>query len=350
MQQDRVPPLMLLALELTRACPLACKHCRAASVNRPLPGQLTTDEIFLILKNIAARYKPILILTGGEPLLRSDLEVIVKGATALGFKPVLAPCGLGFDYDKAKKLKDWGIERISLSIDGATAKTHDFLRGVDGAFGAVVEAARAAKAAGLPFQVNTTIFSGNVDEIKKIMKLAIELGAVAFHPFMLVPAGRGKKFWSESLTPEQYERALEEVADISKDLPMPIKPTCAPQFARIVRQKKIKPSASERMSRGCLAGVGFAFISSLGKIQTCGFLEVEIGDVRKSDYDFLSIWDDAPIFVKLRKKDNYKGRCGVCSFWNVCGGCRARSFGALDDYMEEDPLCIYKPGGANEVE
>lgn len=345
MQRDKVPTLMLLALELTRACPLSCKHCRAASVNRPLPDELTTDEIISILRNIATRYKPILILTGGEPLLRGDLEVIIKEAKALGFRPVLAPCGLGFDYDIAKKLKEWGIERISLSIDGATAKTHDFLRGVNGAFDSVKEAARAARAAGLPFQVNTTIFSGNAGELGEIMKLATELGAVAFHPFMMVPAGRGKNFWTESLTPEQYERALEEVAEISKNSAIPIKPTCGPQFARILKQRKIKLVGSERMTRGCLAGVGFAFVSSLGRVQTCGFLEVEVGDVRKNRHNFLSIWDEAPIFVALRDEVNYKGRCGACEFWNICGGCRARSFGTIGDFMDEDPLCVYEPRG-----
>lgn len=345
MHKERIPPLMLLALELTRSCPLSCKHCRAASVNHVLSDELKTDEVLLILKNIATRYKPILILTGGEPLLRDDLETIIKEAKALGFRPVLAPCGLGFDYNIAKRLKELGIERISLSIDGATAKTHDFLRGVSGAFDSVKEAARSANAIGLPFQVNTTIFSGNVSEIKEILKLATELGAVAFHPFMLVPAGRGKNFWAESLTPEQYERSLIEIAEISRDSPIPIKPTCGPQFARILKQKRIKPTGFERVTRGCLAGVGFAFISSLGKVQTCGFLEVEVGDIRKNNYDFLSIWDEALIFVALRDKENYKGRCGVCEFWDVCGGCRARSFGALGDFMDEDPLCVYEPRG-----
>jgi len=349
MSQDSAFPLMLLALELTRACPLSCKHCRAASVDEPLPDELSTEEVLSLLGNIALRYRPILILTGGEPLLRDDLETIVRTAKELGFRPVLAPCGVGFDREMAARLKDWGIERISLSVDGAKAETHDFLRGADGAFDSVLAAARAAKDEGLPFQVNTTIFSGNVDEVRGILNLAIELGAVAFHPFMLVPAGRGKEFWGESLAPDEYERALAGVANLSEGSPIPFKPTCAPQFARIIRQRHIKPFGAERMSRGCLAGMGFAFVSSVGKVQTCGFLEVEVGDLRKSGFDFLSIWDEAPIFVALRDKANYKGRCGDCPFWRVCGGCRARAYAAFGDYMEEDPLCVYEPGGNDEA-
>ncbi len=336
---------MLLALELTRACPLSCKHCRAASVDEPLPDELTTDEIVSLFNNIATRYKPIVILTGGEPLLRSDLEQIVRTAKALGFRPVLAPCGIGFDAKTAERLKAWGIERISLSIDGATAETHDFLRGSDGAFESVLSAAGAAREAGLPFQVNTTVFSGNADEIERILKLAVELGAVAFHPFMLVPAGRGREFWNESLTPDEYERALEKVASLSVSSPIPLKPTCAPQFARIIAQKHMKPRGTERMTRGCLAGMGFAFVSSLGKVQTCGFLELEIADLRDVGFDFLSVWDEAPVFVKLRDRANYKGRCGKCPFWKVCGGCRARAYAVSDDFLDEDPLCVYDPGG-----
>jgi len=320
----------LIALELTRRCPLKCKHCRADASDTDWENELHLDEVKSILSKIASEIKPIIILTGGEPLLRHDIFEIAEYGTTLGLHMVLATCGQDLTTETVDKLRSSGIRRLSFSIDGATADSHDQFRGIVGAFEKTVAASKKALAGDLPFQINTTVTAQNAGDIEAIAHLAISLGAVSFHPFLLVPTGRAKKLKGSEMSAKQYEEILERIYNLSQNSTLDIKPTCAPHYFRI---------ANITNSRGCLAGYGFAFISHIGKIQTCGFLDVECGDLRTNDYDFMKIWMESEIFQKLRKQENYKGSCGSCGCYNVCGGCRARAHEINGDYLAEEPYC-----------
>jgi AdoMet-dependent heme synthase len=341
----------LIAWEVTRSCNLNCRHCRAAARFGPYCGELTTEECFAVLDNVATFCKPIMILTGGEPMLREDIWDIASYGTSLGLRMVMAPCGQLVTEETAARMLDCGIQRISLSIDGATAESHDAFRRVDGAFDAVIEAAKNARAAGLEFQINTTVTKQNIGELERILDLAIEIGAAAHHPFLLVPTGRGKELADQELPPEEYERVLNWIYERREALPLQFKPTCAPHYYRILRQREREQGRSvtpethglDAMSKGCMGGQSFAFISHVGKVQICGFLDTECGDLREEKMDFHKIWTTSEVFLEMRDLDGYHGRCGRCEYRRVCGGCRARAFAATGDYLAEEPFCVYEP-------
>lgn len=355
---DSRPPPALIAWELTRSCPLRCVHCRAAAGVGPFPGEFTTAEAFRLLDDIATFARPILILTGGEPMLRPDFLEIARGAAERGMRPVAAPCGALVDEAACRAMKEAGMARISLSIDGATAASHDGFRGVRGAFEQVVAAARAARAAGLEFQVNTTVTRRNVGDLPAIRSLAVEVGAAAFHPFLLVPTGRASTMADDGLPPDEYERVLGWLADLRADGRIDQKVTCAPHYNRIVRQRDAaarRPPAqagevpprpgphAARPSIGCMGGQQFAFISHVGIVRICGFLDAPAGDLRANGMDFRSIWLDSPLFAEMRNRAGYRGRCGICEYRNVCGGCRARAYAMTGDYLGEEPFCTHRP-------
>ncbi len=331
----------LIAWEVTRSCVLACKHCRAAAQTTPYPDELTTEECYRLLDNIASFAKPIMILTGGEPMLRADIYEIAAYAHKLELPVVMAPCGMLVDDETAIKIKDCGIRRISISLDGATAESHDAFRGVDGAFAGAIAAIEAAKRVGLSFQINTTITQHNLHELAAIRDLSKELGAAVFNPFLLVPTGRGKDLADQEISAEQYEQSLHWLADERDKSEIDIRVTCAPHYQRILRQNGCDVSA--HAAKGCMGGQSFAFISHRGKVQICGFLDTECGNVRKADYNFQKIWDTSPVFLQMRDPDGYHGRCGYCEFRKVCGGCRARAFAFTGDYLAEEPFCLYEP-------
>ncbi len=341
----------LIAWEVTKRCPLNCRHCRASSSDREFAGEFTREECFRVLENIASFAKPIIILTGGEPMARSDIYEIAEYGTKLGLRMVMAPCGLLMDRENTRTMKESGIMRISLSIDGADRKTHDSFRQIDGAFDAVLNAARIAREEGLEFQINSTITKLNCSQIDGMLRLAIDLGAVGFHPFLLVPTGRGSDLADYEIDPQEYENVLTWIYERSLDAPIQLKPTCAPHYYRIFRQKErekgdrvaVETHGLSAMTKGCLGGQSFAFISNTGRVQICGFLEEKAGDVRENAYDFRTIWETSPLFLKMRDVDGYNGRCGICEYRRVCGGCRARAFATTGDYLDEEPYCVYRP-------
>jgi AdoMet-dependent heme synthase len=348
----------LIAWELTRSCTLSCRHCRAAAERGPYTGELTLAEIRQTIDNIAgAGYNPIMILTGGEPLLRPDILDIIRHARAAGLRPVLATCGALLTPERARDLRAAGIERISISIDGPDAASHDAFRGVPGAFDAALRGMEAARAAGLGFQVNTTVTRGNADQLEDILGLAVRLGAEAFHPFLLVPTGRGREMEAESLDAEAYERVLHRIYELRDTTPIPFKPTCAPHYYRILRQREheqgreVTPETHglDAMSKGCMGGQSFAFISHTGIVQICGFLEEPAGDLRAAAWDFAKVWRESPLFLQMRDRSQYKGDCGVCGYWRWCGGCRARAWAATGDYMAQEPNCAYTPPSSDQT-
>lgn len=341
--------IRLVAWEVTRNCNLNCVHCRAAATKGPYSGELDTESSFRLLDQIAETGTPIVILTGGEPLLRSDIFDIAQYGTDKGLRMVMAPNGTLIDADIAKRLVQAGIRRISISLDGATQEAHDAFRGVEGAFEGALEGVRNAREAGLEFQINTTITKANLDQMAAIQSLAVDLGAVAHHIFLLVPTGRAKDIADQAIDAMQYEEALNWFYDQRETAPLQLKATCAPHYYRILRQRAKEEGKTvtfqshglDAVTRGCLGGTGFCFISHVGIVQPCGFLELNCGDVTRDS--FKNIWEKSDIFLKLRNYDNLDGKCGVCEYKKVCGGCRARAYEATGDYLAEEPLCTYRP-------
>ncbi|MCP4369429.1 MAG: heme b synthase [Deltaproteobacteria bacterium] len=328
---------------------MTCVHCRASATRGPYAGELDTQAAFRLLDQIALVDKPIVILTGGEPLLRPDIFDIAKYGTTQGLRMVMAPNGTLITESYAEQMADSGIKRISISLDGATKESHDRFRGVEGAFEGGLNGIKLAKEAGVEFQVNTTITKTNLDQIPKIQDLAIKLGAVAHHIFLLVPTGRGKYIVDQEITANEYENTLNWFYDQREKTPLQLKATCAPHYYRILRQRAKKENKSvtfqshglDAVTRGCLGGIGFCFISHTGVVQPCGFLDLNCGDVTKNSFD--EIWNHSDILISLRNFDKLKGKCGACEYKKVCGGCRARAYEATGDYLAEEPLCNYQP-------
>ena len=345
------PKLRLVAWEITRRCNLACAHCRASAEDVDYGGELSVDECFSLIDQIAGVAKPILILTGGEPLCRPDVFDIGRYAAERGLRVVLGTNGTLIDEGVARKLKQVPVLRVGVSIDFPTAGLQDEFRGRAGAFDEAIAGIEQAQSAGIDIQINSTITKRNAALIGSLLELALDMGAVAFHPFMLVPTGRGRQLADVVLSPEEHERILNWIYDKQVELGdrIQFKPTDAPHYMRVAIQRRKGRMAStgknshtlDSLSRGCLAGTGFCFISHVGRVQGCGYLDVEAGNVR--DQDFASIWSDSPVFNRLRDLSNLKGKCGACEYRRPCGGCRARAYEKTGDYLDAEPYCVYQP-------
>jgi heme b synthase len=340
LKENRPHDLKMIAWEVTRSCNLSCAHCRASSQKGPYPGELSTAECFKVIDEIASFAKPVIILTGGEPLLRKDIFEIAAYGKNKGLTMVMAPNGTLLTPENVAQIIKSGIKRISVSLDGPDASTHDNLRQVPGAFDAAIAGIKEAKKDGLEFQINSTITKRNVAQITQIMELAVKLGAKAHHIFLLVPTGRAKDMLGDELSAQEYEDTLKFLTRKVKESPIEIKVTCGPHYNRLLLQQDPKLAGSLR-GRGCMAGVSFCFISHLGDLQPCGYLEIKCGNACKEG--FKKTWADSEVFNNLRDFSKYKGKCGVCEFRNVCGGCRARAFAKYGDYLREEPYCVYEP-------
>lgn len=339
----------LVAWEITRSCNLNCVHCRAASEKGPYPGELGTDKCMEILHQIALLGNPIIILSGGEPLLREDIFDLASHGTELGLRMVMATNGTRLTPDVIEKIKSSGIQRLSISFDGPDAQSHDKFRKVPGAFDAAMKGIALLREADIEFQINTTITKHNSHEVDKILDMVVDLGAVAHHIFLLVPTGRAKDMVNQEIDSREYENILHWFYRMRKKVPLHLKATCAPHYYRILRQEAHKEGEKvdfetyglDAVTRGCLCGTGFCFISFDGIVQPCGYLDLNCGDLKKDSFD--SIWQNSDVFGKIRDFSEYKGKCGRCEYRKVCGGCRARAFEATGDYMAEEPLCAYQP-------
>lgn len=349
------PDLRLVAWEVTRSCNLACIHCRAAALDRPYEDELSTDECMGFLDEVASFAKPIIILTGGEPLLRPDIFEIAAYGHRKGLKMTMAVNGTLLTREKARKMIESGVQRISISLDGATAATHDAFRQVRGAFGGALHGVDSARAEGLDFQINTTITRINLQELPAIQELAVSLGAVAHHIFLLVPMGRGRDIEEQAISAEDYERTLHWFYEQRQRVPIQLKATCAPHYYRILRERSksegldvtFQTHGLDAVTRGCLGGIGFAFVSHVGQVQPCGYLELDSGNIREKP--FREIWEKSPVFLNLRDFKKYEGKCGRCKYIGVCGGCRARAYESTGSYLAPEPLCLYEPAHARPV-
>jgi radical SAM protein len=344
----------VIAWESTRACNYACQHCRAQAQKQADPNQLTTKEAYNLIDQIAAFCKPIFIISGGDPLLREDIFDVAKYASTQGLRVAMSPSGSNITPEVIKKMKSSGIKIISLSLDGSSAKVHDEFRVVHGAFDLAMHNMTLACAEQMPFRINTTVTQHNIDDLSNIQKLVTDMGAVEWDVFMLVPTGRGKIYME--IAPDKYEETLRSIYKTTLTSQTPIKITCAPQYNRIVtqhitqqhkHQQSQQPVTCEIKNKShhsggggrCMAGNGFCFISHVGEIYGCGFLPIKAGDIRQQN--FSEIYENSILFKQLRNPDMLKGKCGICKYKTVCGGCRARAFSTVNDYLQEEPYCNY---------
>ncbi|MEI6810221.1 MAG: radical SAM protein [bacterium] len=351
--------LRLVFWELTARCNLTCKHCRAEAQDHAVKGELSTAEVLQVARDIRDCGDPIMILTGGEPLVRADIFDIAKYCTGIFTRVAMATNGTLVDDIVAKKIADSGIQRVSISLDGATAATHDAFRGLPGSFDATLRGFDALRKAGVSVQVNVTVSRYNMAELGNILMLAQDRGADAFHAFVLVPVGCGARLdEAVRLSPSEMEKVLRWLFDKSLELRgrVHIKATCAPQYYRIMREvsreRGLKLESSghgmQATTRGCLAGSAVCFISRTGDVQPCGYLPICVGNVRKTKFGV--IWKESDVFKSLRDPGELKGKCHGCGYRKVCAGCRARSFADTTDFLGEDPDCAYVPGAEAPVQ
>jgi len=325
-------------------------HCRAAANRGPHEGELDTVKCLQILDQIEEVGEPIVILTGGEPLMREDVFELARYGTEKGLRMVMATNGTLITKEVTKRMKSSGIQRVSISLDGPDAGMHDRFRKVDGAFDGALRGIELLKNEGIEFQINTTVTRHNVEQAEQMLRLALGLGAAAHHLFLLVPTGRAKDMTGQEIDAREYEKLLHWFYDMRNQVPIHLKATCAPHYYRILRQQAHKRGEKvdyetyglDAMTRGCLGGTSFCFISHVGVVQPCGYLELNCGDLKKST--FHDVWEDSAIFGQLRDFSSYKGKCGRCEYVRVCGGCRARAYESSGDFLEEEPLCTYEPG------
>ncbi|MFB6146442.1 MAG: TIGR04053 family radical SAM/SPASM domain-containing protein [Halobacteriaceae archaeon] len=338
----------VLVWELTRACELACKHCRADAQPDRHPEELTTAEGKRLLDE-AARFgdDQLVVFSGGDPLLRDDAVDLVEYGADQGLQVTLTPSGTSsLTADRIEALADAGLRRLALSIDGGDAAAHDEFRGEAGSFEETVAAARAAREAGLPLQVNTTVCQETVDELPAIRDLVADLGAVLWSVFFLVPVGRGAVL--DPVTPERSEAVMDWLVEVSETAPFGVKTTEAPHYRRVAMQREgdgtAAPSADAIGRRtGITAGDGFAFVSHVGELYPSGFLPLSAGSV--TEESVVDLYRESDLFRALRDPGALRGKCGACPFRGVCGGSRSRAYARTGDPLASDPLCPYDPDG-----
>lgn len=333
----------LVFWEITRACALACQHCRASAQTKKDPRELTREEALTLLDDLEEMAPPLLVLTGGDPMLRPDLIDIIKEASARKLTVALSPAAtaklLRADFFA---LKEAGVHRMSLSLDGATRETHDKFRGVPDTFDRTLEAAKRATEAGIPLQINTTITKSTLGEFDAFVELMTEMKPAMWSVFLVVPTGRASL--EEMPTAEEVEHIWKRLAKISRNLPFDVKTTEGHHFRRVTMQdakeQGLPPSRHALPTRD---GKGIIFISHTGDIQPSGFLPMTAGNVRTEKIG--NIYKKHPLFIQLRNDNALTGKCGRCEYRSICGGSRARAFSVYGDAFAEDNLCAYEPRG-----
>lgn len=351
-----------IAWELTRACAFACQHCRAEAQPRRDPNELANREALSLVDQIKEFGNPILVITGGDPMMRRDLYDILAYAVQKGVRTALTPTTTRLVTAKAlARVKEAGVSRVAISIDGPSAEAHDAFRGFRGSFDIAQSIARDVVATGLSLQINTTISRYNLHLLEDMTQMVADVNAVQWSLFFLVPTGRGRA--TDMISAEEHEQVFHWLYDLSGMAPFDIKSTAAPAYRRVViereRQKarlagvtsKTPPTLAgagyryedglQRPAQGVNDGRGFCFISHTGDVCPSGFLPLAGGNVREQPV--VEIYRRSPLFRDLRDPDKLKGRCGRCEFRHVCGGSRARAHAVTGDYLATDPSCIYDP-------
>ncbi|MBI4482144.1 MAG: radical SAM protein [Acidobacteria bacterium] len=349
----------VISWNITRRCNLACEHCyldaefQGAPKKEPaLPGELSTEECYRVVDQIAeANPNALLILTGGEPLLRRDVFQIASYANQKKLWVVVGTNGVIITRNVAERMKESGVRGVSLSLDSLDPETHDRFRGVRGAWENTVRGAQVLNEAGLPFIVQTTISKINHHEIPAIADKAYEMGARVFNLYFLVPTGRGR--YISNVTPEEYESLMHRLTEMQRQFQgkMLINSKCAPHYQRVLYEQDPQSPFLKTFALGaggCPAGTHYCGISPSGDLTPCPYLPVYAGNLR--EHSFSELWNESELFTRIRNRKELGGRCGPCEFNAVCGGCRARAYGSTGDYMAEDPWCVYQPGKYNFVQ
>ena len=341
-----------IAWEITRRCNLHCVHCRSSS-EMEVEGHpdFTTEEAFRVIDDIAGYAKPVVVLSGGEPLVRKDVFELAEHGTEKGLRMCLATNGTLVTEEVCANIKSSGIRIVSLSLDGSEESVHDDFRSQKGAFAGTINAARLFREKGIEFIINSSFTKRNQEEIPKVYRLAKELGATAWYMFMIVPTGRGEEIMNELISKEDYEEILDWHYEMEKEEDtMLVRPTCAPHYYRVVLQQAKKQGEkfnrrslkfSTGGAKGCIAGQLICLIDVDGNVLPCSYFPRPAGNVREQS--FREIWENSELFRELRDFKKYKGKCGSCEYINVCGGCRARAYSIHGDYLEEEPFCGYVP-------
>ncbi len=350
---DRAP--LLIYWELTRACDLVCRHCRAEAIPDRHPRELSTEEGRRMLREAKAFGPPLphWVFTGGDPFKRPDLFELVEEARSLGFEVSLAPSATPLVTDAAvRRLARSGVQTVSLSLDGSTPQRHDALRGVPGCFELTLRLAHRIREEGIQLQINTLVTASTAADLPGIYELVRSLRAVRWSLFFLIRVGRGRVL--EEVTPQQAERLCHWLFDLSREAPFAIKTTEAPHYRRVavvrLRAAGLDDAAIARTPVGRGFGVrdgnGIVFVSHTGEVYPSGFLPLVAGNVRERS--LVDLYRSADLFVRIRSTHLLKGKCGRCPFREICGGSRARAYAHTGDPLASDPLCPYRPPSGGE--
>lgn len=362
---------LLIYWELTRACELACRHCRAEAVARRDPRELTTTEAGAMLQQLVGFGEPFprIVLTGGDPLQRPDLFQLIARARGLGFPTAITPSGTyALTQPAVQRLKEAGIDTVAVSLDGSDAARHDGIRCVPGSFDWTLKAARHIREAGIPLQINSLVCAETLDDMPAMAKLVESLDAMRWSVFFLVKMGRGQPL--QEISPGQTEEFMNWLCELMPRVPFQIKTTEAPHFRRVALQRAKRAGVGPLSAAGTLGdatktpregtrpatpssiqrgfgirdGNGIMFLSHIGEVFPSGFLPVAAGSVRAESP--VELYRNHSLFRSLRDMDQLQGKCGCCEFRKICGGSRARAYAATGDPLGSDPLCPYLPPGS----
>ncbi len=333
----------LISWNVTYRCNLRCAHCYMDAGDGGWAPELSTSEAKMLIDQVRQVGSPVMILSGGEPLLRDDIFEIAEYGTRRGLRMVIGTNGTLIDGRTAVRLAGAGIRKAAISLDSVDPDTHDRFRGVRGAWERAVAGIGACRDAGIPVQMHTTVTLQNHRELEAIAEFGEKLGVHDFQFFFLVPTGRGKEVID--ISPEMYEALIREILRLRAEKNLSIRPTCAPQYVRIASEMGLPTAEGER---GCIAGIRYCRINPAGEVTPCPYLPLDLGNIRKTT--FAEIWNGSEVFRNLRSGEGLRGKCGACEYRSACGGCRARAYGLTQegsqagDYLAEDPWCLYEPG------
>jgi AdoMet-dependent heme synthase len=351
----------LVIWEVTRACDLACKHCRAEAVTDRNPLELTTAQGKRLMDDVRGFGRPLFVLTGGDPLKRPDVVELVEYGASIGLRMAMTPSGTPLMTEPVlRQLRAAGLSRLAVSLDGSSAAIHDEFRGVAGSYDWTIRMLEVAREIGLTTQVNTTVSLHNLDDFDALCDLMTRLGITLWSVFFLVPTGRANP--ADVASADEFETVFNRMYDLSRTATFDIKSTAAPQYRRVILQRQVGERRSgERdaapspltagvgfsladgvgRSKGVNDGDGFVFVSHTGAIYPSGFLPLAAGNVRRDS--IVDVYRNSPLFRSLRDRGALKGKCGVCEYRDVCGGSRARAYAVTGDYLESEPFCAHVP-------
>lgn len=329
---------MIISWNTTNKCNMFCAHCYRNS-GVVAEGELTTSQAKKMIKEIATAGFKIMIFSGGEPLLRQDIYELIAYATSCKLRCVLGTNGSLLTPKVVAQLKQAGLMGAGISLDSLDATKHNTLRKFPQAWELAVAGMKNCAQGGLAFQIHTTVMDWNEQEVEALTDFAVQIGARAHHIFFLVPVGRGVSLEPQALQQEAYEVLLQRIMQKAQQVPIEVKPTCAPQFMRIAEEIGVQ----QRFTKGCLAGTAYCIIGPQGDVQPCAYLDVPVGNVKNIAFDV--IWRDSALFKVLRT-EAYEGECGCCNYKYKCGGCRARAaYYHAGNYLAADPICILNQEG-----